>query len=114
MRSRTETSIEAAIRVELDRMGVRYEAQRRLGPWTVDFLLPAARTVLEADGTYWHTRPDVAAKDARKDIWMAAHGYEIVHLPEVEIREDPGNVIRRRWTRWAKEHGQEPGPGALE
>jgi hypothetical protein len=24
------------------------------------------------------------------------------------------DVIRRRWTRWAKDHGQEPGPGALE
>mgnify|MGYP003124436209 CR=1 FL=1 len=24
------------------------------------------------------------------------------------------DVIRRRWTAWAKKHGQEPGPGALE
>lgn len=24
------------------------------------------------------------------------------------------DVIRRRWTRWAKNHGQDPGPGALE
>jgi len=24
------------------------------------------------------------------------------------------DVIRRRWTRWAKEHGKDPGPGALE
>jgi DNA modification methylase len=24
------------------------------------------------------------------------------------------DVIRRRWTRWAIEHGQEPGPGALD
>ena len=23
------------------------------------------------------------------------------------------DVIRRRWTTWAKKHGQEPGPGAL-
>jgi DNA modification methylase len=24
------------------------------------------------------------------------------------------DVIRRRWTTWAKKHGQDPGPGALE
>jgi DNA modification methylase len=32
------------------------------------------------------------------------------------IEMDPNycDVIRRRWTRWAKEAGQEPGPGALD
>ena len=32
------------------------------------------------------------------------------------IELDPGycDVIRRRWTRWAKANNQDPGPGALE
>ena len=31
-----------------------------------------------------------------------------------EINPRYCDVIRRRWTRWAKEHGKDPGPGALE
>ena len=31
-----------------------------------------------------------------------------------EISAQYCDVIRRRWTKWANEHGQEPGPGALE
>ena len=32
----------------------------------------------------------------------------------IELDPQYCDVIRRRWTRWAKDHGQEPGPGALE
>jgi len=31
-----------------------------------------------------------------------------------EISPGYCDIIRRRWTAWAKDHGQEPGPGALE
>lgn len=32
----------------------------------------------------------------------------------VELDPHYADVIRRRWTTWARDHGQEPGPGALE
>jgi DNA modification methylase len=32
----------------------------------------------------------------------------------IEIAPRYCDVIRRRWTRWAKEHNQDPGPGALD
>ena len=31
-----------------------------------------------------------------------------------EISPHYCDVIRRRWTTWAKEHGQDPGPGSLD
>jgi hypothetical protein len=31
----------------------------------------------------------------------------------IEIDPHYCDVIRRRWTRYAKEHGLDPGPGAL-
>ena len=32
----------------------------------------------------------------------------------IELDPQYCDVIRRRWTKWATEHGQEPGPGALD
>ena len=48
-----------------------------------------------------HTRLKAAAQQGR-----------VARLIELDPRYC--DVIRRRWTKWAKEHGQEPGPGALE
>lgn len=32
----------------------------------------------------------------------------------MELSPNYADVIRRRWTKWARDHGQDPGPGALE
>lgn len=45
--------------------------------------------------------------------WLVGHGYELIRLPEHEIRQDVGAAIRRRWTAWAESAGIDPGTGAL-
>jgi very-short-patch-repair endonuclease len=73
----------------LDELGEPYATQVRISRWVPDFVLEHRRIVLEADGRYWHARPEVAAKDARKDADLARLGYRVVHLREDAIRTDP-------------------------
>lgn len=95
MRSREETTIEAAVRGALASAGITFETQRRIGNFYVDFLTPG-NVVVEADGDYWHSLPDVAAKDKRKDAYLSAQGYRVLHLSESEIRQGT-DVIVKRW-----------------
>lgn len=95
MKSREETTIEAAVREALTAIGVSFKAQHRIGSFYVDFLLPN-NIVIEADGDYWHSRPEVAEKDRRKDAYLTSEGYRVLHLTESEIRQGQ-DVIVRRW-----------------
>lgn len=101
MRSRAETSIERELREAFERAGIPAQPQTRLGRFTVDFLLPE-RVVVEADGDYWHSLPEVAAKDRRKDSWLGQNGYTVVHLSEREILRGADVIV----TRWQNATGQ--------
>ena len=80
------SSLEVAVAEELTRRGIAYEAQVRLGRFTVDFLIGS--TVLEVDGVYWHSLPKVVARDRRKDRWLQDHGYLVVRITEAEVRSE--------------------------
>lgn len=60
-----------------------------------------------------HSLPRVVDKDERQSAWLVGHDYELIRLPEHEIRQDVGAAIRRRWTGWAESAGIDPGTGAL-
>ena len=84
------SSIELLVEAELIRLGEVFESSKPVGHWLLDFFLPDRKLVLECDGDYWHSIPEVAARDLRKDTWLRQHGYEVVRLSENDIRE---NVI---------------------
>lgn len=80
-----ETSIEERIRLLLEELNVKHEAQASVGPWVVDFLV-GENIVVEADGDYWHTlRPDV---DARKDRDLSSRGYCVYRFTETLINQE--------------------------
>lgn len=72
--------LERAIREALTADGRDFAEQVRVGNYHPDFLLGSL--VVEADGSYWHDRPDVAERDRRRDAWMTAHGYTVLRLRE--------------------------------
>lgn len=113
MKSTKETTIEEAVRKWLESHNIHHVTQHRIGRYHVDFYIPDCGTVIEADGDYWHSKPKVAAKDLRKEAWLLSQDYEVIRLPEHEIRSGVDMAIRRRWTKWAKEAGVNPGSGAL-
>lgn len=75
---------ERAIAAKLDELGIEYQQQYRIGDDTrrFDFYLPAANLLVEFDGTYWHSLPDKAAKDADKEAFAVANGYRVLRIAE--------------------------------
>lgn len=53
----------------------------RIGRWSIDMAIPAARVAVEIDGTYWHSLPNMVEKDKRKDAALALKGWRVVRVP---------------------------------
>ena len=54
-------------------LGLSVRRQAPVGPYIVDFLIPACRLVIELDG-------GPPAADAARDAWLAACGYRTLRL----------------------------------
>jgi len=82
------SSIERALRAELDRRGIAWQGEYRIGPWSVDLAFPPRRLVVEADGDYWHSAATIQQRDKRKDAYLAGHGWRVLRLSESAIKAD--------------------------
>jgi very-short-patch-repair endonuclease len=68
------------------------EVNVRIGRWTVDFLWPDRRLVVETDSYLYH-RGKVAFEDDReRDLGLRGRGYDVVRLAERHIRHDADRV----------------------
>lgn len=77
-----ETNIERLVRLQLEALGLSFIQEAQIGAWVVDFLVEA-HLIIEADGSYWHTkRPEV---DQRKTLDLEERDYEVWRLNEAEI-----------------------------
>lgn len=70
--------------------GLDFERERKFWRYRADFAFESARLVVECDGAYWHSRPSVQRSDARKDAYLAEHGWRVLRLTEEEIKASPG------------------------
>jgi very-short-patch-repair endonuclease len=90
------TSIEEMIYRELQRRGVTFVKQQVIdGLWVADALIPGARVVIECDGEYWHSRPEMQERDQKKDRYLISRGYKVVRFPEAAIRGDVRSCVQR-------------------
>lgn len=100
--SRKETGPERIVREILEELGVGFQAQAPLGHYTVDFLVPVSRLVIQADGDYWHAHPAVYGEglkplsrvqqnrrrlDASCDSYLSNMGYTVLRLWERELKK---------------------------
>lgn len=84
-----ETSIEKIVRELLESLGVTFECQKVIDRCIVDFYFPNEKRIIETDGDYWHSIPEVKARDERKDAYLKKYGYEILRLTETEVHNGP-------------------------
>lgn len=63
--------------------------EKRFGPYRVDaYLPPPYHLAFEADGAYWHTKPDRRARDVRRDAYLLKErGLVVVRLSQTELLE---------------------------
>ena len=74
------TKQEQLIAEELSELGLRYDQQVEVYPYTIDFFVPELGMVIEADGIYGHLKKRDVKRDA--DI-MRIYGVEhILHIKE--------------------------------
>lgn len=100
--SRRETVPERIVREILEGLGVGFQAQAPLGHYTVDFLVPVSRLVIQADGDYWHAHPAVYGEglkplsrvqqtrrrlDASCDSYVSNMGYTVLRLWERDLKK---------------------------
>lgn len=99
-----ETGIERKIRELLTREGIRFEDQKKMYYWCVDFYLPEYDIVIEAQGDYWHAHPDIYSepnamqkKNIRRDKGKAAYlpkcGHTFLAFWETDINNDIEGVL---------------------
>lgn len=91
-----ETAIESLVYRELERRNVPFVRQQVIdGFWIVDVLVPGAKIVVECDGEYWHSKPEMIKRDHKKDAYLKSRGYRVFRFPEAAIHADVEACIER-------------------
>ena len=94
-----ETHIEIKIENELKRQGIPYMKQVPLeGIALVDFLLPN-KIIVQADGTYWHSKGKNKGKDIAQDTILGFKGYKIFRFTETQINKSSKRCINKIFRR---------------
>jgi very-short-patch-repair endonuclease len=83
-----------------------HSAQQQLGPFTVDFLWPEARLVVEVDDFATHGRRETFESDRERDAWLQLQGYRVVRFTWRVLTGEPERVVATlkgllEATRWA-------------
>lgn len=90
-----QSAVELDIISRLQGLDVPVVPQVKLGQnWVFDGAVNGTRLLIEVHGDYWHTRPEVQERDARKQAWADREGYQIVTIWESEYRKDADAVLR--------------------
>jgi very-short-patch-repair endonuclease len=74
-------------------LGVKFRRQHSVGPYVLDFYCPAFRLAIELDGGQ-HARPEQAARDRRRDEFLASRRIRVVRFGSREFFQGPDDVIR--------------------
>jgi len=88
-----ETKPEKIMKDILEKKNIKYEQQWRYKYGIADFYLPDYSTIIEVDGEYWHSRPEVKERDRRQTFWLKNNGYNIIRIPSNDLIE---NDIKRQ------------------
>ena len=79
--------------VRHDELGFRVRRQVPLGPYILDFYIPAAKVCVEIDGEQHEGRQ---TSDARRDAYLAERGIVTVRIPSVDLFE-PNDILITKW-----------------
>lgn len=85
--SKKYTSIELAVKLILDELGIKYIHNKKLGSYRPDFLIESHKLIIECDGLYWHSEIVQSDKDYHKTkkLFYESKGYKSLFFRENEI-----------------------------
>lgn len=73
----SESGMEAELKHQLLKRGIRAEQQYKIGPFFVDFALPEFKIAIEYDGADYHL--DIE-KDEARDSYLRKQGWDVVRI----------------------------------
>ena len=73
-------------------LNISFIAEYSIGPYDVDFYVPSRNLIIEADGTYWHSRPETIERDAKRDTYLKGLGYVIFRIPQETLENEDSLV----------------------
>jgi very-short-patch-repair endonuclease len=77
-----------------NQLGVRVRRQQPVGPFIVDFFVPAVRVVIEIDGSV-HDPAHERVRDAERQRQLEAVGFRVLRFRNDEVLADPNGVLAR-------------------
>jgi very-short-patch-repair endonuclease len=86
-------------------MGLRIVPQAQVGDYTVDFLLPDQRVIVEADGKPYHSNSEARSKDTSRDGELQDMGFLTIHVWTDTVYDSPSSVKKRILLRLYRERG---------
>ena len=78
-------------RLRREPCGIGFRRQQPVGPYSADFYCPAAKLVIEVDGSI-HDFAEQAEHDEGRDEYMRGMGLKIVRIPAFEVFRDADAV----------------------
>jgi len=86
-----ETSIEKAIREELEKREIDFIPQAQIGAYFADFKI--GNVIIECDGEYWHNLPENKTRDKAKNRLYRKLGYKVFRFTDKEINKDAAACV---------------------
>ena len=77
---------EQSLRQSLIPFGASPNSQTKLGKWNVDIYFPESKTVVEYDGSWWHSKDNKRSVDTRKTLYLLFLGYRVIRIREQSTR----------------------------
>jgi len=83
-RKKNPTCIERELYNFLDDAGIEYEPQKQVGRTIIDAFVSGLNLAIYADGQYWHTKPEVMARDLRNNDRIKNRGFSLLRLKSID------------------------------
>ena len=77
---------EQNLRQSLIPFGASPDSNTKLGKWNIDIYFPEKKTIVEYDGSWWHSKDNKRSVDTRKTLDLLFLGYRVIRIREVSNR----------------------------
>jgi very-short-patch-repair endonuclease len=76
----------------LEMRGTHFRRQMPIGDFVVDFACPAARLVIEVDGSQ-HREDETLVRDEKRTRWLESQGYRVLRFWNNDIARNVNDVM---------------------
>jgi len=89
-----ESPIEEMLLRELHILDIYPVLQFEIGRYRIDLALPEKMIAIECDGKEWHSSEEQKARDAEKDRFLRANGWQVVRFTGSEIYRNADRIAK--------------------